>query len=315
MQFLQWLRNHLIVVPSSRYRCSSSWRSVESVLRTYCRVVAWLSWFLVSHQAYTFPHERCRNCWLLKKSSLKVTWSFSKMRHLITSTELAFGLFDSPRIQIQNEILEVLVGFWTSTIWRPPNSRKEFPTGFLLKLPHFTGKFSEEITLLQIGKYVSKLACGTSSMTNHLIWLRMLSHQKMPSYSRNVPSLSPISPCSNAFETSKTKAVGWAVDCSTAFNGHLSCLFLWEFKGLTSPHSRLPQMIKALIFPHPNFSAQVGGLDDPVRPGNLMGGEMGSRHISKGLYQQLTVSPSSSRRSSQICWSASKAWQLLRLSR
>ena len=32
----------------------------------------------------------------------------------------------------------------------------------------------------------------------------------------------------------------------------------------------------------------------------------------KGLYQQLTVSPSSSRRSSQICWSASKAWQLLR---
>jgi len=71
--------------------------------------------------------------------------------------------------KIQNEILEVLVGFWPPQFGDPPNAQKEFPTGFLLKLPHFIGKISEEMTLLQIGKYVSKLACGTSSMTNHLI--------------------------------------------------------------------------------------------------------------------------------------------------
>lgn len=119
MQFLQWLRNHLIVVPSSRYRCSSSWRSGEGA--TYVRTSGCLV-ILVSGFASSLHISTCccRNCWLLQKFFPKNHLEFLKnsaphrinwIRHLVCLIHPA---------KIQNEILEVLVGFWTSTIWRPP---------------------------------------------------------------------------------------------------------------------------------------------------------------------------------------------------
>ena len=154
-------------------------------------------------------------------------------------------------------------------------------------------------------------------MTNHLIWLRVLSDQNTPWYPRSVPSLFPISPCSNAFQRSKQR---WLL--VQRHSGHFTVFFM----GISGAHPPNATPWNKALNEAGLISRHNGGFHNPlIRSGdflwkkshgiwddqNILLRYNDPRYMWKGLYQQLTVSPSSSRRSSQICWSASKVWQLL----